>query len=254
MNDIHALILGVIQGICEFFPISSSAHVKIAKHLLGIEQDSSVLFDLFCHLGTLTALVIALRKEILTVLIEAPKSFVLFFLALVPLVPFYFLLRPLRDFLGQDQYLGFCLIATGCILYLGQRLRFDKTESKLDAVWIGVSQATALIPGVSRSAATISCARVLGWDVQKAVRFSFLLSIPTIIGGSLIESIHLLRHESIAESLNIQSCAIGFATAAISGFFIVHFALKLLDKGNYIPFVWYCLGIGIFATVYLNLL
>lgn len=254
MTALHACILGIIQGICEFFPISSSAHIKIAKHLLGIPMGESVLFDLSCHMGTLTALIIAMRSEIHNALQEALRSFLLFFCALIPLIPFYFLLKPVRTFLGQDQFLGFCLIATAGILYIGQKIKIQSesiAERKRDALWIGACQAIALIPGISRSASTISCARVLGWNIEKAVRFSFLLSIPTIIGGALLESLALLRNFG-NHAEEFHSCLLGFAMAACAGLFVVRYALRILDKGNYKPFIWYCAAIGIFATIYLN--
>ena len=249
MSWLESLILGLLQGITEFFPVSSSAHLKLAKFFFEVkESESQVMFDLVCHFGTLLALLWFLRKDIFSIFSDKNKL-ALFFVALVPLVPCYFLLKPLREYLSQIRFLGFSLMATSLILFLGSKIRIKQTPSpKMDALWIGAMQSAALIPGISRSASTISAARALGWTAQEAVRFSFLLSIPTIIGGNCLELLKISMSSQL--SLSFSSCLIGFLSSLGIGMAVVQFAIPLLEKGILKPFAWYCLFLGIFVTMY----
>lgn len=241
MSFIHALILGLVQGLTEFFPVSSSAHLELTRKLLGITE-RPVMFDLCCHFGTLFALLLFFRREITALFTSQRSRIPLFILALVPLIPAYFLLRPLRMAIGHPHALF--LIATGLILFTGERLRFSlKISPVRDALLIGTLQATALIPGISRSASTISCARVLGWKPSEAVRFSFLLSIPTVIGGNLLELIKSGPKEPISVSL----CLVGGLCALLTGLVVIRFAMHYLEQGKLKPFAWYCLGLGVVA-------
>lgn len=258
MGWLTALLLGIVQGVTEFLPVSSSAHLKIVKHLCNIEPEGQVIFDLMCHLGTLAAVLLFFRKDIVHLLFHDRKKLGLLTVALIPLVPCYFLLKPLRDWASQTELLGFCLMATGLILFAGQYFRFNRQcvpslrREVNDALWIGAMQSAALIPGISRSASTISCARALGWSASEAVRFSFLLSIPTIFGGNVLELAKAAaQHASMPISLS--ACAIGFGSSCIVGSIVVRFALRLLEKGNLKPFAWYCLAAGLGAIIYLNL-
>jgi undecaprenyl-diphosphatase len=255
MTLIEALILGLIQGFTEFFPISSSAHVKIAKLILGLEtSESHVIFDLSCHFGSLIALLYFFNRDIVQIFRYDHKKAWLFFIAMLPLIPFYFLLKPVRDAASKSEFLGFFMIATALILFGASwvKLKKEKSGSPIkDALWIGTMQAVALIPGISRSAATIGTARSLGWTAQEAVRFSFLLSIPTILGGTSFE---LVKIASSANPLpiSLETCIIGFVAALGAGLLIVTPAIRFLEKGNLNPFAWYCLIAGILVTVYLN--
>jgi undecaprenyl-diphosphatase len=254
MSWVHALILGLLQGVTEFFPISSSAHLTIARLLLGVEgKDSQVLFDLSCHLGTLVAVLFFLKREIVELFCAETKKLILLFIALVPLIPSYFLLKPVRDFVSRPEYLGLCLLGTSGILFLGNtyRLRREKCDSMkraiTDALFIGAMQSTALIPGISRSASTISAARILGWDAPKAVRFSFLLSIPTIVGGNSLELLKMAASSSTCLSVPLPLCGLGFLTSCLAGLFIIRRAIAMLERGRLQPFAWYCLVIGSLA-------
>lgn len=255
MSWLQAMILGLLQGVTEFFPISSSAHLTMARLLFGIEGlESHILFDLSCHLGTLFAVLYYLKDEIIDLFRAQRKTLALLCIALFPLIPSYFLLKPLRDFVSRPEYLGICLMATSGILFLGSkyRLRREKKDSMhrdiSDALWIGAMQSTALIPGISRSASTISAARILGWDAQKAVRFSFLLSIPTIIGGNSLELLKMVALSHIHLTIPLSACCIGFLSSCTAGLLIIRKAVDFLEKGKLKPFAWYCLIIGSFAV------
>jgi undecaprenyl-diphosphatase len=259
MSLIEAFIFGLLQGLTEFLPVSSSAHLKLAKLFFNVESsEGQVIFDLVCHLGTLIALLFFLRVEIIRIFRTDRRKLFLLFIATLPLIPCYFLLKPLRDFASHPQFLGLCLMLTALILFLGQRWRLRRNEAPpakrqvSDVLWIGALQSAALIPGISRSASTISCAQVLGWDAKEAVRFSFLLSIPTIIGGNCLELLKIALSHEIPTGVPIQACVVGLITSFAFGFLIIRFALSYLEKGNLKPFAWYCFGFGTLVTVYLN--
>jgi undecaprenyl-diphosphatase len=259
MSIVEAFIFGVLQGLTEFLPISSSAHVKLAKLLFDIESSGSqVIFDLLCHLGTLIALLFFLRQEITQMLRRDRQKLLLLFTAVLPLIPCYFLLKPLRDFASHPQFLGICLICTSLILFSGQKWKVRRGSSPplkrqfSDVLWIGIVQSAALIPGISRSASTISCAKVLGWEAREAVRFSFLLSIPTIIGGNFLELLKIYLSHEKSPSISLSACAVGLITSFAVGCLIVRFAISYLERGNLKPFAWYCLGFGTIVTLFLN--
>lgn len=259
MSLFESLLLGILQALTEFFPVSSSAHLKVLKHFLGLHNvEHCVLFDLCCHMGTLLALFFFLHKDLLHLVQKERKKLALFFLALLPLIPCYFLLKPLRDLASEKCFLGFCWIGTGLILLAGQSLRMSRSKKEgdtikmRDALTIGAMQSIALIPGISRSATTISCARILGWKAEEAVRFSFLLSIPTILGGSFLESLKSFSSLEI-QAIPIPSLLVAFASSFFLGLFIVGKAIRFLETGKLKPFAWYCLFLGVITSLYFNL-
>lgn len=257
MSCIESVILGVTQALTEFFPVSSSAHLKLVKHFLGVE--GSVLIDLSCHLGTLIALIFFLRKDILDVFWKETKKLKLLFIALLPLPPLYFLMKPIREMVSDIHFLGLCLMGTGLILLAGQLFSMPRSKNREyerktnDALLIGALQSAALIPGISRSASTISCARFLGWSAKEAVRFSFLLSIPTIIAGNLWEFVKESSSLDQGMSLPWLSLFTAFATSFLVGLTLVRRAILWLEKGNIKPCAWYCLALGTLTTLYFNL-
>jgi undecaprenyl-diphosphatase len=258
MSTLEGLIFGLLQGITEFLPVSSSAHLKLVKMLFGIESsESQVVFDLICHLGTLVAVLLFFRKDLVQLFTKDRKQLGLLFLATLPLIPCYLLLKPLRDFASAPQYLGICLMITSLILFIGNKWRVQRATTApsakkiRDILMIGTMQSAALIPGISRSASTISCARVLGWSPSEAVRFSFLLSIPTIIGGNCLEALKLYVSTEAPIEVSISACIAAFAASCIVGLFMVRFAISILEKGNLKPFAWYCLVLGLVTTLFL---
>jgi undecaprenyl-diphosphatase len=258
MTILQALILGIVQGLTEFLPVSSSTHLNIAKHLMGLpESEWMVYFDLLCHLGTLLAIIAVLWKEVWGVLTSL-RSIALFSLALLPLVPAYFLFKPLRVMFADDA--GFFLICTGAFMVFASRpvlqtasaaecqATAPMTPKWRDVLWIGIAQSMALIPGISRSASTISTARLCGWEWKEAARFSFLLAIPTVLGGSALETI---RSKEIT-SVPWPECAIGFGASFIVGLGAIRLLFWMLNRGNLRPFAWYCMAIGLISLVWLR--
>jgi undecaprenyl-diphosphatase len=240
MNWLHALILGLVQGCTEFFPVSSSAHLQIVKAWLHVEE--SVFFDLACHVGTLLVLVIYFRKDIWDLLLH-PKKMIPYIVALLPLIPVYFLLKSI----SQLHYLSICLFITALILFAAQRMKKGtvRSPSWKDALWIGAFQSIALIPGISRSASTITGGIWRGLRVKEAVRFSFILSIPAVAGGAFLEMLKISDYAAVDWSNSF----IGLAVSAIVGFGAIQVAIPILEKGIFRPFAWYCLIVAILLTI-----
>ncbi len=248
MSWLHALILGLVQGCTEFFPISSSAHLKMLKAWLEIPSgEESVFFDLSCHVGTLLALVLYFRKDLRDLFFVHPKKLILYAAALFPLIPAYFLLKPIRLWASQPHLLGACLLITALLLFFAQKMKKGSVQNPTwkDALWIGAMQSVALVPGISRSASTIAGGVQRGLSVSEAVRFSFLLSIPAVAGGAFLELIKLKN----PAHLDISSCSIGLLVSALVGLGVVRVAIPLLQKGIFRPFAWYCLIVAILLTV-----
>lgn len=261
MSPWDAFIIGSLQGLTEFFPVSSSAHLKLAKFFLGVERgEQQVYFDLVCHLGTLCAALYFFRRDILDLFTSQRKKLPLFFIALLPLIPFYFLLKPLREFASKPEFLGYALIFTSMILFIGQRWRIRRKEESSskreirDVLCIGAMQGAALIPGISRSASTISTGQILGWSSRDAVRFSFLLAIPTILGGNCMELLKTIaiRSPILTHSMPLSSYLIAFFSSCGVGLLMIGFAMRFLEKGNLKPFAWYCLILGVCVSLYMN--
>lgn len=263
MTYIQALILGIVQGLTEFFPVSSSAHLRIAKKLLSISDGEHLLyFDLLCHAGTLLALIIFLRKEIWKVL-KSFQQMSFFALAILPLFPAYFLMKPLRVALSEPSFLGYFFLLTSALLFLASKVRspqpVQQSASKdystplqspkwKSVLWIGVAQTMALIPGISRSGSTIAMARFCGWSLMEGARFSFLLAVPTIIGGEILESFKLMtRGADVLKVIPWGSYAIGAISSFGVGLFAVQAVFWIYRRGRIRPFAWYCLGMGILA-------
>jgi undecaprenyl-diphosphatase len=259
MSWLHALILGLVQGCTEFFPISSSAHLKMIKSWLQTPTgEETVIFDLACHLGTLIALVVYFRKDLWEICVLQPKKLLLYSVALLPLVPAYFLLKPVRLWASQPHLLGACLLITALLLFAAQKLSQNPSPQKLtptpsqkpswkSALWIGALQSVALVPGISRSASTIAGGVWQRLTVSEAVRFSFILSIPAVAGGAFLETLKLTNHTVL--SFDASACAIGFGVSALVGLGVVRIAIPLLQKGVFRPFAWYCLIVAILLTV-----
>lgn len=253
LSTFEAIILGIIQGLTEFLPVSSSGHLTLAQRLLGFNQlDRYILFDLVCHLGTLTAIFAVYFKEIRETLVNDRKKLLLILVATLPLFPLVFILKPIKTLFDQPQFLGYFFLMTALFLYVG--IRFGKNCERpshekrrwKQALAIGFSQAFAILPGISRSGSTISCARVLGWSREDAVSFSFMLAIPTILGGTLLEGLHAYRDWGMTDPLPNAAYAYtaGFLTSMAVGYGALKLLVKLVQNDKLSFFVWYCLFIA----------
>jgi undecaprenyl-diphosphatase len=231
----QSALLGIIQGVTEFFPVSSSAHLKLARFLLGIEG-TWLYFDLACHFGSWFALVFFMRNKLMSCL----KNWRQFFLALIPLVPAYIIVKSLHLFEGGHT--GYYLILSGGLLFLGMQGKNYALSAQKSFLLIGSMQALALMPGVSRSGATMLGGRLLGKSWLDAAEFSFLLAIPTILGGEIIETAKALKSPL---PIPWDACIVGAIFSFLTAMLAIRIAFRVYEKGTLAPFAWYCIGIGL---------
>lgn len=255
MSPFEAIILGIIQGLTEFLPVSSSGHLKLAQHLFGFKGlENFIVFDLICHLGTLCAIFLLLKKEIIDLFKKDSTRRWQIFLGTLPLFPLVFIMKPIKLIFNHPEYLGFCFLITSFLLYLGLRLGQTQTirSPQRDALIIGTFQALAIFPGISRSGATISSARLLGWKMEEAVTFSFMLAIPAILGGVVLETAQLIQHPERVHHIAPLQYFLAFITSFAVGYYSLNLLRNLASKQRFMYFVWYCLGLGIFTIIYFN--
>jgi len=259
MSTLEAIFLGIIQGLTEFLPVSSSGHLKLVQALLGMKNlDRYIFFDLICHLGTLGAIFIFFRFEIKNMLSTNRTRLLQIGMATLPLIPLALFLKPIETFYQQPNLIGYFFLATALLLYLG--IRFGKTlpsDTQQKTQWktpfyIGCFQALAIFPGISRSGATISGARILGWSMQDALTFSFLMAIPAILGGIAIETLKLWTSSASPPAISLVSYGAGMLTSLGVGYFSLLFLQRMIVHQRLIYFAWYCLALGIAAIIYFN--
>ena len=263
MNLLQAFILGAIQGLTEFFPISSSGHLKLFEHLLGLKNLSNLIFfDLVCHLGTLLSIFFAYSSDISESLKKRDYSLVtMLAISLIPLVPVAIFEKHIRVIFGTKEFLPLFFLCTACLLWFTSRLTKFKasyqdapTHSKLkQALFIGCFQALAIFPGISRSGATISAARILSWPYPDTLRYSFLLAIPTILGGTLFEVIKISKDPSVLYAVSFNCYFIGFLSSFVIGLLSLRTLITLVSKGRLRFFSIYCFIIAIFAFYQFNI-
>lgn len=246
MNSLQALVLGIIQGITEFLPVSSSGHLLMFQCFLGLDSLSNYLFfDLVCHLGTLAAILVVFRKEIFEAF-RSGKKLMQIGVALLPLFPLLLVMKQIKGAYEGIDYLGYFYLISAALLTLAvfsKEKEASENPPLFHFLLIGVFQALAILPGISRSGATIAAALLLGWSLPQAVRFSFLLAIPTILGGFLYE---WMKHSFTETSaINFQDYAIGFILSFVVGGAVLLILKALKSKKMLIPFAIYCLLVGI---------
>lgn len=260
MTTFDAILLGIVQGLTEFLPVSSSGHLKLVQYFLGLENlDHYIIFDLVCHLGTLMAILLIFSQSIRALFGNNMTRFWQVAIGTLPLFPLVALLKPIKAAYADPSYLGFFFMLTAAILFLG--CRFGKTLPEpvrerhrwRDALRIGMWQAVAILPGVSRSGSTISGARLLGWDARDAVVFSFLLAIPAILGGTTLELLNLWKYPERALDLPIALYFAGFAVSFLVGLGALKLLMRLAVQNKFHYFAWYCLFLGMAVTCYFYL-
>ena len=259
MEIIDSIILGVIQGLTEFLPVSSSGHLELGKAILGDESvpKESLLFTVILHFATALSTIVVFRKDIAKIIIGLLKfkwnedtKFTL--KIIVSMIPAAFIgytyeseLASLFD--GNIKLVGFMLLLTALLLYLADKAKnTSKKVSFSNAFVIGVAQAIALLPGVSRSGATISTSVLLGNDKTRAARFSFLMVVPLILGKIAKD---ILSGEISYNSENFGVLSIGFVAAFISGLFACTWMIKIVKRSKLTYFSIYCAIVGIIAII-----
>ena len=259
-----AVFLGLVQGAAEFLPVSSSGHLALLQIFFpgGSAAESRLLFDVLLHLGTLFALTVSYRRELwalLRALIprrpgrlpEGTKGdrrlLGLLALGSLPLA----LVLPLKGWIeaksGEPLFIGGALLLNGAGLYISDKLlpgrKNRETAAASDALWVGLLQAFAALPGISRSGSTVTAGVLAGFERPFAVRFSFLLSYPAVLGACLLKLAEALR-DGIDASL-LLPCLAGAAAAALSGLLAIRLVQRLARRGRFRPFAYYCWALGL---------
>ncbi|SHH24988.1 Undecaprenyl-diphosphatase [Thermosyntropha lipolytica DSM 11003] len=254
MTSFEAFILGMVQGLTEFLPISSSGHLVLFQHLFGL-KDVPLAFDVLLHIGTLIAVFIAFWEDIVSILKKPFDK--LTFLILVGIIPAGLAGYFLEDYVAMAfeslLVVGIGLIFTGAILkisenYANNRILIKQAEetSFKDAFFIGIMQALAILPGVSRSGSTIAAGLFAGLDRDFAARFSFLLSIPVILGAGLLQ---LKDLPFKGETIDLIPYGVGFLSSIIFGYLAIKVVLRLVRGGRLSVFSYYCWGVALLSLI-----
>ena len=265
---LEAVLLGIVQGLTEFLPVSSSAHLILARAFFGWEADQFGLpFDVACHVGTLLAILLFFRADVLTMVQAVPRMFSpgpadepvrmiwLIGLGTVPAVLAGGLLGDFIDAVRSPAVIAVTLGVGGVLMAIaaraGRRGRDGASLSIPEALAIGVAQACALVPGVSRSGATITLALFLVVRRESAARFSFLLGIPAMIGAATLEGIKLAGQP--VDALTLQLFAIGMLASAVVGYLTIKYFLRYVVAHTLDMFAGYRLGLAAATVLWLML-
>ena len=257
---LNALILGVLQGLTEFLPVSSSGHLEIGKVILGsnLQDSESLLMTVVLHAATAFSTIAVFYRDIARILAGLLKfqwneDFQFALKVLISMIPAVAVGLTMEDaieglFTGNMLLVGSCLLCTGLLLFLADRAhQTDKQVGYLDALIIGVSQAIAILPGISRSGATISTSVLLGVDRMEAARFSFLMVIPLILGKMAKD---LLSGELVSNATHVAPLAVGFLAAFATGILACKWMISLVKNFQLWWFSIYCFLIGAIAIGY----
>ena len=269
---LFAAFMGLLQGITEFLPVSSSGHLALFQNIFGMEsvEDTHMLFSVMLHFGTLISVLIMYRKDIFDMIkafvgffrrggsergngssIGAARLIVMIVIATVPLTA----IALLADYIGQlnakTGFVGLMLVLTGGLLYVSDKVpkggKNEKTAKYSDSIVIGLMQAAATLPGISRSGATITGGLIRGFDRSFAVKFSFILSIPAVVGAVVLESSNAIK--AGVDPALIVPYIFGTALAAAAGCFAIRLVRFISEKDRFRGFAYYCWGVGVLAII-----
>lgn len=272
MTFLSSFLLGLVQGIAEFLPISSSGHLAIAQNLLGMSDAGTVpeFFDVLLHLGTLVAVFVAYWADIKDMVLEffrgagdlihhstpnpvppARRLILLIILGTLPL----FVVLPVKDAVqglsNSMAFIGTALIVTGVLLFVSDRVKKgrknERTATWLDVLIVGIGQAIATMPGISRSGMTITTGCFVGFERKFAVRFSFLLSIPAVLGANILS-----LADAAKAGINwaeVPVYLVGVVTAAVVGYLCIRLLRFIADRGKFGAFAYYCWAVGVLTLV-----
>lgn len=254
MSIIQAIVLGILQGFAEFLPISSSGHLLLLQNIFGIE-DNLLTFSVVVHIGTLIPVLVIYKDEILE-LIKNPfqKTTYLLILGTIPTVLIVLLFGDAIDNLfNYANFLALGFIITGILLIITDYTENGSKKSKdityKDALFVGFVQAVAVAPGISRSGSTIAGAVSRGIDRKAAAKYSFLLSIPAILGATVLEIRSILTGATDVGSFDVIPMTVGFFAAMISGYFAIKLMLKIVVRAKLRYFSYYMFVVGILIFI-----
>jgi len=272
LSLVYAIFMGIIQGLTEFLPVSSSGHLVILQQLLGLEE-VGLGFNIILHIGTLVAVSIYYRKDLFLLFKEffsllkdvltKGKSdiranehrllLVMLFIAILPTAAIGFLFNDLFESLFKTSYIvGYTLIITGIILWISNYLPVGSKHAKdmtlKDALFVGLVQGAAITPGISRSGSTIFAGLATGFTRDLATRFSFLLSIPAILAAVVLEGPEIIKEVSAIG--NVLPVVSGFIASAVSGYLAIDLLISILKRQKLQYFSYYCWIVGGLTIIY----
>lgn len=260
MSVIEGIILGIVQGLTEFLPVSSSGHIELGKAILNINTADNLLFSIVVHGATALSTIIVFRKEIYGIFkglfqFKNNESFnyalkILISMIPVGLIGIFFEDRINALFTGNVVFVGFMLVITGILLTFTYYTKNTTKEVSYDrAIIIGIVQALAILPGISRSGSTISSALILGVDKEKAIKFSFIMVLLPIIGATLLKVKDYIETPALSSGIGTPALILGFIAAFLSGLLACTWMIKIVKTGKLIYFAYYCFLIGLVSIV-----
>ncbi|PLW95770.1 MAG: UDP-diphosphatase [Marinilabiliales bacterium] len=258
MNWLEAIILGLVQGLTEFLPVSSSGHLELGKYLLNINPEKSLIFTVVVHGATVLSTIVVFWKDIWQILkglfrFELNDETLYVFKLIVSMIPVlivgvFFMDEAERFFNGNIVFVGSMLLITSALLAITILVKSNTRNIRfLDAFIIGIAQALAVLPGISRSGATISTGLIIGNKKELITRFSFLMVLVPIIGANA-KSL-LSTDAAVSSGIGILPLIVGFFAAFISGLFACKWMIKIVNKGKLIYFAIYTFVIGSLAII-----
>lgn len=266
MNSIEALLMGLLQGLTEYLPVSSSGHLAIASSLFGVDGEQNMTFTIAVHVATVLSTIVVLGNEIGKILkgtfsslnadgkglqrLNADQRYTLnIIVSMIPIgiVGVFFKDKVEAVFGSGLTVVGVCLVVTAALLTFSYyaKPRERKEISLLHAFIIGLSQAVAVLPGLSRSGTTIATGLLLGNKKENMAQFSFLMVIPPILGEALLDILKIVKGEELAGVIETAPLVVGFVAAFISGCAACKWMIDIVRKGKLIYFAYYCLIAGV---------
>lgn len=267
-----SILMGIIQGVAEFLPISSSGHLALFQQFFGMEniEEKYMFFTVLLHFGTLISVCVVYWRDIVEMIREfflgiaalagkdtgtppppARRMVMLIILATLPLFVMVFLQDAVNALFSNSIMVSIALLCTGFILFFSDRLARGRKTARnatvADALIVGCGQALAVIPGLSRSGTTISVGMLRGFDRSFAVRFSFLMSLPAILGANVLELKDAL--ETGFDTSELPMYLVGVVVAAVVGYFAIRLVKTLSDKGKFGKFAYYCWAVGLGSLI-----
>ena len=272
MTYLMSAVLGVVQGIAEFLPISSSGHLTLFQHFLGMPEPDN-LFNILLHFATLLAVCVYYFQDVMEMVVEffrgiaalfsrrpsrgrPPEARRLVLLVIVGTLPLFLvvLVKDYVEAIGRYPAAVSCaLLLTGCIIFLSDRMgggrKTARNATLKDALLVGLAQGIATVPGISRSGSTISAGMALGFDRRFAVRYSFLMSLPAVLGATLLKVKDVLEQPGSLDEGLLPVYLLGMVIAGVVGYFSIRLVNLLADRGKFGAFAYYCWAAGLVSLV-----
>ena len=256
MDWLQAFILGIMQGLTEFLPISSSGHLVLAQHILGVETPG-ILLEVVLHMGTLAAILIYFYDDIKQLLQSVIKSSenareytIYLIIATIPSICVGLLFRDIIETSFTVSIVKWMLMITG--LVVGSTYFFKNKPRRelvmISALCIGFAQIFALLPGISRSGMTISVALIMGIQYEKAAKFAFFMAIPVLFGAGLLQLITI----DSQDNMSLLPLIIGFISSAVTGYLVINWLLAVISQGKFYLFSLYCFVVSLLAITIIN--